>query len=52
MDIISNNITIIGNPGCGKTKTIIDYCINNFKNKSDSKSYRCKLCDDKARKKW
>lgn len=24
----------------------------NFKNKSDNKSYRCKLCDDKARKKW
>lgn len=24
----------------------------NFKNKSDNKSYRCKVCDDKARKKW
>ena len=24
----------------------------NFKNKSDGKSYRCKSCDDKARKKW
>lgn len=24
----------------------------NFKNKSDNKCYRCKSCDDKARKKW
>jgi hypothetical protein len=24
----------------------------NYKNKSDNKSYRCKLCDDKARRKW
>lgn len=24
----------------------------NYKNKSDGKSYRCKICDDKARKKW
>lgn len=24
----------------------------NYKNKSDGKSYRCKLCDDVARKKW
>jgi hypothetical protein len=24
----------------------------NFKNKSDGKSYRCKSCDDLARKKW
>jgi hypothetical protein len=24
----------------------------NFKNKSDNKSYRCKSCDDKAKKKW
>ena len=24
----------------------------NFKNKNDNKSYRCKDCDDKARKKW
>jgi len=24
----------------------------NYKNKSDGKSYRCKLCDDLARNKW
>lgn len=24
----------------------------NFKNKSDNKSYRCKVCDDEAKKKW
>ena len=24
----------------------------NYKNKSDGKSYRCKVCDDVARKKW
>lgn len=27
-------------------------CFYNFKNKSDGKSYRCKQCDDEARKKW
>jgi thymidine kinase len=35
LDIIIDNTTIIGNPGCGKTKTIIDYCIHNFTKKSD-----------------
>ena len=35
MDIITNNLTIIGNPGCGKTKTIIDYCIKNFNKKGE-----------------
>ena len=35
MDIITNNTSIIGNPGCGKTKTIIDYCIHNFTKKGD-----------------
>lgn len=34
-DIITDNTTIIGNPGCGKTKTIIDYCNSNFDKKSD-----------------
>lgn len=35
---------------CGERKHFNDFY--NFKNKSDNKSYRCKLCDDKARKKW
>ena len=35
MDIITNNLTIIGNPGCGKTKTIIDYCIKYFNKKGE-----------------
>ena len=35
MDIIINNLTIIGNPGCGKTKTIIDYCIKYFNKKGE-----------------
>jgi len=35
MNIITSNISIIGNPGCGKTKSIIDYCIQNFNKKSD-----------------
>ena len=35
LDIIIDNTTIIGNPGYGKTKTIIDYCIHNFNKKSD-----------------
>jgi hypothetical protein len=34
-DTITANTTIIGNPGCGKTRTIINYCIDNFKKKSD-----------------
>jgi thymidine kinase len=35
LDIITENTTIIGNPGCGKTRTIINYCIHNFHKKSD-----------------
>ena len=35
MDIITNNTSIIGNPGCGKTKSIIDYCIRNFTKKGE-----------------
>ena len=35
LDIITDNTTIIGNPGCGKTKSIINYCIDNFTKKSD-----------------
>ena len=27
-------------------------CFYNYKNKNDGKSYRCKDCDDNARKKW
>jgi hypothetical protein len=34
-DTITTNTTIIGNPGCGKTRTIIHYCIDNFNKKSD-----------------
>ena len=30
-DNIIENATLIGNPGCGKTRTIINYCIQNFK---------------------
>ena len=32
---ITENLTIIGNPGCGKTKFIIDYCIHYFTKKND-----------------
>jgi len=32
---ITENLTIIGNPGCGKTKFIIDYCIHHFTKKSE-----------------
>ena len=35
LDIITENTTIIGNPGAGKTRTIINYCIQNFDKKSD-----------------
>jgi len=34
-DNIIDNTTLIGNPGCGKTRTIINYCIDNFSKKSD-----------------
>jgi len=34
-DTITANTTMIGNPGCGKTRTIIHYCIDNFTKKSD-----------------
>ena len=29
------NSVIIGNPGCGKTKTIIDFCISNNINSNE-----------------
>ena len=35
---------------CGERKSFSDFY--NFKNKSDGKSYRCKVCDDVAKKKW
>lgn len=35
---------------CKKRKSFSNFY--NFKNKSDGKSYRCKLCDDKARSLW
>ena len=35
---------------CNVRKKFSDFY--NFKNKSDGKSYRCKDCDTKARKKW
>jgi hypothetical protein len=35
---------------CGNRKPFD--CFYNYKNKSDGKSYRCKDCDDLARKKW
>jgi thymidine kinase len=34
-DTITSNTTMIGNPGCGKTRTIIHYCIDNFNKMSD-----------------
>jgi len=34
-DIINENFTIIGNPGCGKTRTIINYCIKRFTKKNE-----------------
>ena len=36
LKFINSNIEdciVIGNPGCGKTKTIIEYCINKYNNK-------------------
>jgi hypothetical protein len=35
---------------CSVRKPFIEFF--NFKNKSDGKSYRCKDCDNEARKKW
>ena len=35
LNFITENTTIIGNPGAGKTRTIINYCIQNFDKKSD-----------------
>jgi hypothetical protein len=35
---------------CGNRKPFD--CFYNYKNKNDGKSYRCKDCDDLARKKW
>jgi len=42
-DNIIENATLIGNPGYGKTRTIINYCIQNFKKICDLFSnYNCK----------
>lgn len=35
---------------CNTVKPFSDFY--NYKNKSDGKSYRCKICDDASRKKW
>ena len=38
VDSAIENCIVIGNPGCGKTKTIIEYCIKKYKDKIISSS--------------